>query len=355
MTITVVLPPPPTAPDYSESTPFHTSLTVPAGGVLSQATGTGLSAGLITPPADGYAVVKGDGGYSYAPDASYSGTDTFNYTVTDQFDRTATGTVTISVGPEVNAPPTAPNYSETTPLDTPLVVSAATGVLSDVTGQNISITATTDPSNGTVVVNADGSYRYTPDAGYVGPDSFTYTVTDAQDRTATGTVTISVEAPTPPTAPKYTESTPFDTELTVAAAQGLLSQATGTGITLTSSTAAAHGAVVVNPDGSYTYTPDAGYAGPDSFTYTVTDADAQTATGTVTISVEAPTPPTAPKYTESTPFDTELTVAAAQGLLSQATGTGITLTSSTAAAHGAVVVNPDGSYTYTPDAGYAGS
>ena len=355
VTITAILPPPPIAPDYSESTPFHTSLTVPAAGVLSQATGTGLSAALTTPPADGYAVVKGNGGYSYAPDASYSGTDTFDYTVTDQFHRTAKGTVTISVSPEVNAPPTAPNYSETTILDTPLVVSAATGVLSGATGQNISITATTDPSHGTVVVAADGSYTYTPDAGYVGPDSFTYTVTDAQDRTATGTVTINVEAPTPPTAPNYTASTPFDTELTVVAAQGLLAQATGTGITLTSSTAAAHGTVVVNADGSYTYTPDAGYAGPDSFTYTVTDADAQTATGTVTIHVGTPAAPTAADYSESTPFDTPLSVSASNGLGSQDTGTALTYALSISPSHGTAVVDSNGSYSYTPDATFSGA
>ncbi len=323
-----------------------------ATGVLSGVTGQNISITATTDPSNGTVVVNADGSYRYTPDAGYVGPDSFTYTVTDAQDRTATGTVTISV--EAPTPPTAPKYTESTPFDTELTVAAAQGLLSQATGTGITLTSSTAAAHGTVVVNPDGSYTYTPDAGYAGPDSFTYTVTDADAQTATGTVTISVEAPTPPTAPKYTESTPFDTELTVAAAQGLLSQATGTGITLTSSTAAAHGTVVVNPDGSYTYTPDAGYAGPDSFTYTVTDADAQTATGTVTVHVGTTAAPTAADYTESTPFDTELTVAAAQGLLSQATGTGITLTSSTAAAHGTVVVNPDGSYTYTPDAGYAG-
>ena len=91
--------------------------------------------------------------------------------------------------------------------------------------------------------------------------------------------------PNPTDGPEYTESTPSDTELTVAAAQGLLSQATGTGITLTSSTAAIHGTVVINADGSYTYTPDAGYAGPDSFSYTITDELGATASATVDITV----------------------------------------------------------------------
>ena len=44
---------------------------------------------------------------------------------------------------------------------------------------------------------------------------------------------------------------------------------------------------VVNPDGTFTYTPDANYNGPDSFTYTITDADGDTSTATVTVTVHA--------------------------------------------------------------------
>ena len=50
----------------------------------------------------------------------------------------------------------------------------------------------TDPSNGSVVLNADGTFTYTPDSGYTGPDEFTYTVTDAQGATDTATVSLVI-------------------------------------------------------------------------------------------------------------------------------------------------------------------
>ena len=59
---------------------------------------------------------------------------------------------------------------------------------------------TTNPGNGTVVVNPDGTYVYTPNPGFTGTDTFTYTITDADGDTSTATVTIVVvdSAPPPP-------------------------------------------------------------------------------------------------------------------------------------------------------------
>ena len=50
----------------------------------------------------------------------------------------------------------------------------------------------TDPANGTVMVNADGTFTYTPNANFNGADSFTYTITDADGDTSTATVTFNV-------------------------------------------------------------------------------------------------------------------------------------------------------------------
>ncbi len=275
--LTVALPAAPAAPDYSESTPFNTPLVISGpDGVLSNATGTSLSATLNTGPADGTVVVNADGAYTYTPNASYAGTDSFTYTVTDLFDRTATGTVTI----DISAPgaPTAPDYSESTPFNTPLVISGPDGVLSNATGTGLTLTAQSPAAHGTAALDlSDGSYTYTPNTNYAGTDSFTYTVTDQFHRTAIGTVTISVLAPTPPTAASYTESTAEGTTLTVDATDGVASKDTGTGLTYALTDDPLHGTAVVNADGSYTYTPDADYSGTDSFTYTVTDADNQTA------------------------------------------------------------------------------
>ncbi len=63
-----------------------------------------------------------------------------------------------------------------------------------------------------------------------------------------------------------------DTPLTVSAAQGLLANDSGSPLTFIKYSAPSHGTIALNPDGSFTYTPQTGYTGADSFTYTVSDA-----------------------------------------------------------------------------------
>ena len=142
---------------------------------------------------------------------------------------------------------------------------------------------TTQAANGTAVVNADGTYTYTPKSGYAGTDTFTYTVTDTNGQTSTATITVKV-APLADTANAAT----LNINENSGTASGTLSYAAPTGETITKivlTTQAANGTAVVNPDGTYTYTPKSGYAGTDTFTYTVTDTNGQTSTATITVKV----------------------------------------------------------------------
>ncbi|MCL6417950.1 Ig-like domain-containing protein, partial [Aestuariirhabdus sp. Z084] len=59
-------------------------------------------------------------------------------------------------------------------------------------GNVFSVAPGDEPANGTVVMNADGTFTYTPNANYNGADSFTYTITDADGDTSTAVVTINV-------------------------------------------------------------------------------------------------------------------------------------------------------------------
>lgn len=75
------------------------------------------------------------------------------------------------------------------------VNTAITGnVITNDSGQQITVTNYTQPTNGAVVVDPDGSYTYTPSNGFVGVDTFTYTITDAYGETQTATVTITIVA-----------------------------------------------------------------------------------------------------------------------------------------------------------------
>jgi hypothetical protein len=130
---------------------------------------------------------------TYVPAANYAGADAFTYTVSDGNGGSDTGAVSVTVTPENDAP-VADDETLTTQMDTPANVNVLTGDV-DVDGDvlAIDIGAWSDPAHGSVGCNeTTGVCTYTPDAGYVGADSFTYTVTDGQ-ATDDGLVSVTVD------------------------------------------------------------------------------------------------------------------------------------------------------------------
>ena len=95
----------------------------------------------------------------------------------------------------VNTPPVADDDSYSTAFNTALTIDAAEGVLNgdtDADEDPLSAEIATDPSNGAVTLNADGSFTYTPNADFSGDDSFTYTVSDGNGGSDEGVVTVTV-------------------------------------------------------------------------------------------------------------------------------------------------------------------
>src|SRR5205085_1358964 len=139
----------------------------------------------------------------YTPAASYSGADSFNYTISDGQGGTATAAVSITIT-AANHAPVAVNDSYTTPEDTPLTI-AAPGVLgndTDADSNPLTAIQVAAPANGTLTLNANGSFTYTPTANFNGSDSFTYKANDGTLNSNTATVTTASRiAPTtaPPT------------------------------------------------------------------------------------------------------------------------------------------------------------
>ena len=153
----------------------------------------------VSNPPNGSAVINGDNTITYTPDPDFDGpTDTFTYQVCDgapgQLCDSATVTVTIN---PINDPPVALNNSDSTPEDTPVTISVLNND-SDVDGNLVpgTVQVLTGPSNGSTIVNGDGSIQYTPDPDFNGVDVYTYEVCD--DGTPlpslcdTATVTITV-------------------------------------------------------------------------------------------------------------------------------------------------------------------
>ncbi|WP_157964593.1 beta strand repeat-containing protein, partial [Algibacillus agarilyticus] len=158
------------------------------------------------------------------------------------------------------------NFSATE--DTVLNGSVA-GNDSTTSGGTLSFVKASDPSHGTVTVNTDGTFSYTPNSNYTGSDSFTYTVTDADSgESLTQTVSVTVAAVTDLTAADDSFNATEDTVLNGSVA-GNDSTTSGGTLSFAKATDPANGTVTVNTDGTFSYTPNSNYTGNDSFTYTV--------------------------------------------------------------------------------------
>jgi VCBS repeat-containing protein len=324
--------------------------------VGTDADGDALTYSRGTDPSNGTVVVKGDGTWTYTPKTGYTGTDTFTVTVNDGRGGTATATITIQVNEPPNQAPTilAQDLQKTT-LKNTLVSGAVVGT--DTDGDALTYTKETNPSNGTVLLNEDGTWTYTPSTGYTGTDSFTVTVSDGKGGTATATITIQVNEP-PNQAPTIQAQDLQKTTLKNTPVSGavIATDTDGDTLTYTKGTDLSNGTVLVNEDGTWTYTPTTGYTGTDSFTVTVSDGKGGTAIATITIQVNEP-PNQVPTIQSQDLQKTTLKNTPVSGAVvgTDADGDTLTYLKGTDPSHGTVVVNTDGTWTYTPATGYTGT
>jgi uncharacterized repeat protein (TIGR01451 family) len=323
--------------------------------VLANDTGLGDAPVVIiaaSDPAGGTVNINANGTVSYTPDPNFSGVDTFTYTIRDADGQQSTATVTVTVTGSNDVPMAAD--------DTFTVAEDSGPTRLDIRANDVGVvdqpvvTAATDPPHGTVAVNADGSVTYTPDPDYHGPDSFSYTVTDADGQMSMAMVSITVTS---------VDDVPLAVADAITVAEdaagvvvAVLANDTGLGdppVAVSAVTQPAHGTVVINGNGTVTYTPAPDYFGPDSFTYTITDGDGQMSTATVTVTV---TPvddlPDAIDDDVNVPTGAPTTI----DVLANDTGLGDRpiVVVATDPPHGTVVVNANGTITYTPDLGYQG-
>jgi hypothetical protein len=226
----------------------------------------------------------------------------------------------------------------------------------------------TSAKGGTVAMNGDGSFSYTPLPNFCseeGRDSFTYVATDGacSDGATVYIDVICLEEPNQCPAPVDDNyQIKQDTTLTVPNDEylGVLDNdvdAEEDDLSATLVSGPANGQVILNPDGSFTYTPKPGFCGTDSFIYAASDAVCS-GQATANIVVVCNVCPVAEDDEYAVAMSKVLTVGIGDSILlndEDPEGDMLTAVLVTGPSHGKLTLNADGTFTYTPTKGWTGT
>ena len=239
------------------------------------------------------------------------------------------------------------------------LIVAAPGVLSnDSDPEGDPLTAIVDggPANGTLTLNSDGFFNYTPNMGFDGTDSFTYRASDPFHFSNIARVTITV-INNPPVPFDDFYSAHKNLSLNIAAPGVLANDVDSDADTLTAAadSTTSNGTLTLNSDGSFTYVPNMGFDGTDHFTYHASDGTNSNYLATVSITVTNDAPAAADdSYSAGKNIPLNIV---APGLLANdadlnADSLSAILDSTTS--NGTLTLNSDGSFTYVPNTGFEG-
>jgi len=337
-------------------------------GVLSNDTdadGDTLTTTLVSSPANGTLTLNSNGSFTYTPNPDFSGIDTFTYTAGDGATNSFPATVSITVN-GINDAPVAVSESYTTPEETRLIIDAP-GLLAndtDADGDTLSSRLISEASNGNLRVNINGMIDYIPNNGFVGTDSFTYVASDGTVDSAITTVTIHVTAVNKaPVANDDNYSIDEDNTLTVSGATslGVLdndSDPDQDPLTSVLNSGPSNGTLTFNANGTFEYTPDLNFNGTDSFSYQAFDGEFYSNIATVTINVNPVNDAPVAADDRLSLNEGSILQVAPFVLLSDdmdVDGDPLSIVITQQPAFGSVVVNADGSLTYTSDPDYNGN
>lgn len=353
------------------SMPQGGSLTIPAPGILANDTdaeGDSLYVGNAFSYTGADSItVNMDGSFTFTPDPAFYGQGGFHYYPADYTSLGAETAVYITIEPTVPTPvvvPVANDDTYSTPMGTALTVDAASGLLANDVGPAY-LSALNAPDGG-VVAQQDGSFVYTPPAGFVGTTVFGYRITNGVTESNDAQVTITVTGPVGPP-PVVNPGSPFANEdhyatypgqqLFVPAVSGLLANDTdggNAGLMIESVTLSVGGKLDQDPDGAFLYIPDQGFVGAAHFIYRAVANGVLSNYADVWIDVQPSTHKLAgsPDY-YSTPMDTVFTTNGIGTLITNdADGTYVGGIDDVT---GEVTVNIYGDVEYTPAPGFVGT
>ncbi len=223
----------------------------------------------------------------------------------------------------------------------------------DADGDSLVASLNSEPQNGSLTLNRDGSFVYVPDEGFTGADSFTYRAGDLQALSNIATVTLLVTGPEPVNRAPLAVDDDFGTNFAAANVLANDSDPDGDALSAVLEQAPASGSLSLNANGTFSYTPSPGFVGQVAFTYRASDGEALSgvATATFVVTPDASSPPVAVDDDLADNFDTG-------NVLDNDiffTRDGLAAVKVSEPLGGEVQLNADGSYVYRPFAGFTGS
>ncbi|HYG27018.1 MAG TPA: Ig-like domain-containing protein [Caulobacteraceae bacterium] len=247
----------------------------------------------VSSPANGSAAFSGASVVTYTPGSAYVGPDSFTYTITDARGAARTASVSVTVT-DTNNPPNAVNDALAAQMNTAITFDPRVND-ADPNGDLLTVASVTAPAHGTAAVMAGSAIQYTPATGYMGADSFSYTLSDGKGGSDSATVNVTVSGTnSPPVASNdsmlivalYT-GTAFRPSKTIDP-RGNDNDPDGHPLTVTGVTNGAKGIASFTAT-TVKYTYGSSVRGPlqttDSFTYTVSDGNGGTDTATVIVTI----------------------------------------------------------------------
>lgn len=356
----------PIAGDDAYQTDEDAPLHIAAPGVLENDTDVEaeeMSAVLVSGPSHGSVTLNADGSFGYTPDPDFHGTETFTYRASDGAAESNTATVTLTVRSVDDGPPVSQDDAYESHEDVALHIPAP-GVLAndaDPDGDPMTATLVGGPAHGSLELEPDGSFVYTPDQDFDGADAFDYSASDGIGSGESARVTITVHPNEPPVANSESYATDEDSSLQTAVGSEVLwndTDADGDPLTAVLVSGTSHGTISIDPDGTVHYSPDEDFTGHDTFTYKANDGitDGNTVTDTILV-LAVNDAPVAGDDAYETDQDTPLIVAA-PGVLANDTdvdGDALRAALATHPSNGSLVLEEDGSFRYEPDAGFHGT
>lgn len=318
---------PPTANSVSTSVLQNSS----ANTISSNTSGGATSIAIAGSPSHGTASVSGLN-IIYTPTSGYVGTDSFYYTASNAYGTSSIASVTITIN---GIPPIANSVSASV-----LQNSSVNSIASNITGSATSISLASSPTHGTVNISGM-NFIYTPAAGYIGSDSFTYSATNSYGTSSIASVNVTVNG-IPPTANSVSSSVLQDS-----ANNAIASNTSGGATSLGLFSFPSHGTATISGM-NILYTPTPGYVGTDSFKYNASNSYGTSNVASISINING-IPPVANSVTAGVMQNSSTNV-----ISSNITGSASSISLFSSPSHGSASVSGL-SITYTPAAGYVGT